>query len=525
MKNRILFATILLTCFCSGIYAAETKIMVISDPHVLVNTLFDDSTALKKATNSDPKLFEYSQELFDSAMVRIQAAKPDILLIPGDLTKDGELASHMYVAGELNKLVEAGIKVFIVPGNHDITNPNASSYIGAKKESVASIAANDFKSLYNNMGYGDAVLRQGNGLSYMVYPVDSLAIICLNSAQPNNTKQYSAGGLTEETLAWAESAAEKAKEDERYIIAMMHHPVVEHFNMHATLSPTYIANQEDSFPSLSSMQDRLTEAGIELMFTGHFHITSIQHSGDLYDISTGSTCAYASPIRSLTFSEGGMLHVTTDYITKYHELEQLRNAQTAKGAIRSVANRLYPTVDSLRNMVSGMTYGSIVLAMMNLPNSASEMTSDMEGYMLEAYTDLVNVLSHGDEDQLQPDTVYQHCMDALDAYTDHIWGTDGEATLLLDQVRKILDTTTTLPIKLSVGTVIRSIVNNYVTLPSNYVPDGTFDIQLPSNIKEQETGLAEQVNNIQMPKKTLRNGILVIEYNGKTYTVLGTQAE
>lgn len=515
---------LILLALTSLTISAQTHIMVISDPHVLIQSLFDDSTALRKAIDTDSKVFEHSQELFDNAIVRIQQAHPDILLIPGDMTYNGELANHQYVATELDKLVAAGTQVFVVPGNHDIANQGACSYLGEHKTPVPTISATEFTSLYAHMGYEAAVLREPDGLSYMVYPTDSLAIICLNSTLPNNKQQYSAGGLTEQTLSWAESAAAMAREDERYIIGMMHHPIVEHFNLHTLVAPNYIANQVDTMPSLSSMQQRLSSADIQVMLTGHFHITSIQHADSLYDITTGSTCAYASPMRTISLYEGGLLHVTTNYINQYHNLEQQRNVITARGAIRSVANRLYPAIDSLRHRLDSMTYGSIVVAMMNIPYSAAEMAKEMETYMLPAYTDLVNVLSHGDEDLLQPDTIYQHCMDALDAYTDHVWGTDIEPILLLDHMRQIFDIVTTLPVKLLVSSTIRSVVNNYVTLPTNYVPDSEFDFQLTSHVKPLQTGLIEQQSaTIPAPIKTIRNGVFVIERNGQIFSVLGTR--
>ena len=94
----------------------------------------------------------------------------------------------------------------------------------------------------------------------MAYPANGLAIIALNSAMPNTTSRQSAGGLTEETLQWAEQAAAQAHSDGRAVIGVMHHNIVEHFDGHARFASTYIANTSASLPALEEVQQRLVAA-------------------------------------------------------------------------------------------------------------------------------------------------------------------------------------------------------------------------------------------------------------------------
>jgi DNA repair exonuclease SbcCD nuclease subunit len=56
--------------------------------------------------------------LFWLCMIFIAASCSKALL--GDHTKDGELINHESVKDLLQQLADAGIKVFVVPGNHDI---------------------------------------------------------------------------------------------------------------------------------------------------------------------------------------------------------------------------------------------------------------------------------------------------------------------------------------------------------------------------------------------------------------------
>ena len=220
-----------------------------------------------------------------------------------------------------------GIKVYVIPGNHDIANPQAKSYLGSEVASVENVSAEEFKTIYGAYGYDEAVMN--DGLSYMVYPEDGLAIICINSTKDNaNTTRYSEGGITEETMAWIEKAAQKARLDGRYVIGMMHHQVMAHFKGQASFAPTYIANGTDGYPELSDIQERLVKAGIRTMLTGHFHTQSISKTttvaGDLYDISTGALCQFPSPIRSGWISSEGLMTLTNQQITTYHETEKER---------------------------------------------------------------------------------------------------------------------------------------------------------------------------------------------------------
>ena len=89
---------------------AQTKIAVLTDTHVMSpELLVNDGTAWRNHLASDRKLLDYSQEIYDVLIDKFLADKPDMLLITGDLTKDGEMLSHQYVIAGLDRLREAGI--------------------------------------------------------------------------------------------------------------------------------------------------------------------------------------------------------------------------------------------------------------------------------------------------------------------------------------------------------------------------------------------------------------------------------
>ena len=103
-------------------------IMLMSDIHVMAPELLEKKgSAYEKYLSQDPKLLEYSGEVLEYLVGETLRRNPDLVIIPGDLTKDGELVSHQLVVSVLAKLRSAGIPVIVVPGNHDIDNPEGST--------------------------------------------------------------------------------------------------------------------------------------------------------------------------------------------------------------------------------------------------------------------------------------------------------------------------------------------------------------------------------------------------------------
>jgi metallophosphoesterase superfamily enzyme len=149
----------------SDFFAPSIRFGVISDTHFYDPGLGMAGQAFEEAMTKEIKLFRYSRELLQTALLEIESAKVDFLIIPGDLTKDGELASHLALAGYLDELRSKGIPTFVVPGNHDINNPEAFSYSGAKPESTETITPWEFVHIYNKFGYTDALFKDNYSLS------------------------------------------------------------------------------------------------------------------------------------------------------------------------------------------------------------------------------------------------------------------------------------------------------------------------------------------------------------------------
>ena len=72
----------------------------------------------------------------------------NILLVTGDLTKDGEAGNLDYVYNSLLQLKNQGIKVYVIPGNHDIGNSNARKYIDGEAKIADTWSAVKFRNYF-----------------------------------------------------------------------------------------------------------------------------------------------------------------------------------------------------------------------------------------------------------------------------------------------------------------------------------------------------------------------------------------
>lgn len=287
--------TLLIILGCSSAAARNISIFVATDLHVMgPGLLVNEGSAWDNYINSTHKLEDYSVGLFQNMIDSILLQKPDIVMIPGDISKDGEKLSHEYITQELSRLTDAEIKVFVVPGNHDIGNiENALYFDGSKRYKAENITAEEFAEMYASFGYEGSV-RDENSLSYAAEPVDGLVIIGIDSHSRKIGKK---------TLDWICEQASNAREQDKQIIAMMHHPIMEHFNGQTEMKSDAIIKDDENIRS------RFMEAGIHTVFTGHFHTTDVamayneNHTDSIFDITTGSKISYPMHHRWATLSE------------------------------------------------------------------------------------------------------------------------------------------------------------------------------------------------------------------------------
>ncbi len=296
----------------------HVKIAVVSDIHYMDPSLLQNGAASGEAFLNylmrDPKLLEFSDPIFRRVMDELVVEQPHLLLIPGDLTKDGERAGHEAMAQLLGSLASAGIKVYVVPGNHDINNPEARSYDGNTATITPSISAADFASIYSQFGYESAIARDPNSLSYMAEPYPGLRILAIdaNRYAENQDIAIVGGKIKSETLSWIQDQMTLAAEANSTVLGLMHHNLVEHYQGQNSFDYGYVLDDWES------TADALMGMGLKVIFTGHYHANDvterISNGKTLFDIETGSLVSPPSPYR-IAILKNKEVDISTNRVT------------------------------------------------------------------------------------------------------------------------------------------------------------------------------------------------------------------
>lgn len=291
--------------FTSGIkqrnHMKKAKIVVASDLHLMAPQILEkEGEAFERVLNSDRKLLVESKAIIERLIRHVMDERPDVFLIPGDLSKDGERLSHELLAELLRPLRAAGISTLLIPGNHDINNPLARHYSGSTGRPAETVTPEQFAEIYAEYGYGEgSCIERGPRLCYLAEPVDGLWIMALDSSvyETNVEEHYphTGGRLTDEVLTWMEEVMRRSRDEGKQVLAMTHHGLLEHFTLQSVIASEYLI--EDWL----RVSERVANAGVRVIFTGHFHAQDVVwrrfRGGELYEVETGSAVTYPCPYR------------------------------------------------------------------------------------------------------------------------------------------------------------------------------------------------------------------------------------
>ena len=315
------------------------RIAVMSDLHYLSPDMIADTEDFEHALNSDRKLLKESSSVLHEMLERVRADKPDILLVSGDLTKDGEQECHAALAKQLQQLQQdvPGLKIYVINGNHDIRNYNAKNFNTADGKAVLATRTEpeDFKRIYDFVYSDPTVLAtftpaEGNkagGLSYVARPVEGLTVIAMDTCRysSDNTsigddEHETSGAISADLEKWVieQTAAAKARGD--LVIGLEHHGLVPHFDVQPTILPMYLVN------GYERIAQEYADAGMSVVFTGHMHAVDIAAmttaaGNTFYDIETGSALTYPCPVRFVDLRRstvGGETNTYMSVSTKTH---------------------------------------------------------------------------------------------------------------------------------------------------------------------------------------------------------------
>ena len=280
---------------------------------------------------------------------------PQIVLISGDLTNNGEVTSHEEMRELLCELKRRGKRVYVTTATHDFRGEGVSYGFDKdnKKVDVPAFRREDLRTFYREFGMDEAVSVHAPSMCYAVDLTPEYRLLALN-----DDKGYDHAGFTDECFDWIRQQAEEAKRHGQFLIAMTHHPVL-------SPSPLYrLIASGDLLENGETRAKQFADLGIPVMFTGHSHIHNIScvtsDSGNtFYDVSTSAVVGFPPNYRTVRFDpDAGKIEISTVTVDQVPKLDTgglSLSAFTEKQFLGTVSDILdaaehdYPAFQELAN--------------------------------------------------------------------------------------------------------------------------------------------------------------------------------
>ncbi len=265
------------------------KFYLVTDTHYFEPSLGASGRAFNEYMSCEQYFMAESSTIVKAVFNQIaEDYETDVLIIPGDLSKNGEIESHRSFIKELYKLKEAGKKIFVLTAGHDF-NEKSRAFVDDKCIEVEGTPFNELKSLYNDFGYADALSIDEETLSYVTQISDGVRMLAINCDSEGKQK----GTVDDRMLGWMKIQLDKAREDSCKVFAICHYPIIPSVPVFDLVGDAKLRNWRKTASFLA-------DNGVNLVLTGHMHIQSIneyisEKGNKLVDICT--SCATGSPAK------------------------------------------------------------------------------------------------------------------------------------------------------------------------------------------------------------------------------------
>lgn len=311
-RLMLLFALSAALVFALPCARAQTKIMVVSDTHFLSHTLYEADTPSfqEVVARGAGKATQYSSELLEGLLAEARHQRPDLLLLTGDLTFNGEAVSHRELAEAMRSLQAEGIRVAVLPGNHDINNENAVRFTDEGIEWVDAVDSAAFRSIWQGMLPEEL---PGPALSGVVKVNDRLWL-ALGDYSVYEDRIEAHGVATEAHECWIADVMASAAEAGAQVVSASHQTLLRHTEYS---SHTFRVIDGENIVRI------LEEGGCRLNLCGHMHIQHILAGEGLTDIATGSFCVSPHRYGIVTLEDDGSLRYEAHAVCDEHLPEGL----------------------------------------------------------------------------------------------------------------------------------------------------------------------------------------------------------
>lgn len=265
----------------------KTSFWVISDTHLIADSLHDHGQAFSQMQKTSQGKDLYYQETALSAFVRMaQKKKPAAIIVTGDVTFNGERVSAEKFAEIFKPLEET--QLLVLPGNHDIYDGWAREFRGKKQYYAGQISPRMWRNIFKT-SYKNAVSVDDKSLAYSVQLNPNYLLILADSndygKEEATTAPATAGFLGREQRRWIKAQLQYASENNLQVIFCMHHNLYAH---NPAVNKGYVV---DDYRELRKL---LAQYNVKLVFSGHIHAQNIMLPQDpcpATEVVTASFCS------------------------------------------------------------------------------------------------------------------------------------------------------------------------------------------------------------------------------------------
>lgn len=302
--------------------ADTLSLSVMSDLHYFPQEYIGsvDGYNYRCAVDNDRKLEQYSDEILDTVLADVAEKSPDYLIIPGDLVMSGQRLGHERVAAKLRALEQSGVQVYVLPGNHDVSQTPSvdsfavddasvtrevagESYVVDRIVPVEGTSLDSFAQIYDGLGYGDdggVISRHEGSLSYAAQLGDGYRLIAVDANVYDGQYVTKEKELTGGLLDWVNAQLDGCKTAGDVPLVMMHYNLIEKYpGQSVVMGNNYL-------PDRTKVLKGFAAKGVEYVFTGHSHANEVTQTtyGDntVFEICTGSLLLHGSPYRFVNFN-------------------------------------------------------------------------------------------------------------------------------------------------------------------------------------------------------------------------------
>ena len=365
----LMIAVLLMGCVQKQLVQKKNvKLIVASDIHYFLKDYYQDCEWFEESMlYGDGKMVTYADEIIDAFIKAVKHEKPDLVILTGDLTFNGEKGSHEGLAKKLSEIKAAGINVAVLPGNHDIDNFQSKGYGKDDYFDVDNIDAKTFQTIYKDLGYNIAMRQHDKSLSYRIDINDDYSLLMMDSTSHNLTTgaPIDIGGMfTDSTMTWLNQQLNDISQQKKIPIVAMHHNLTHH---------NELLNQGYTIRDYQKIADLFESHHVPFVLSGHIHCQNIKKINDIYDIASSSLLDAPLQYGIIELNQQNMTYHTQslqiskdanayfDDVSSHHfeESFQVIKDETIRQQMKEVvvkANRYYFTgniyqhIDELKNM-------------------------------------------------------------------------------------------------------------------------------------------------------------------------------